>query len=335
MKEAVLWEKEKEQAVRCNLCHQNCFIREGKTGFCGVRINHGGQLYTLVYGRLIAENVDPIEKKPFFHFYPGSLSFSIATVGCNFACVFCQNADISQAPKEERYLALPAEVPPEKVIQQAERTGCLSISYTYTEPTVFFEYALDVARLARSAGLKNNFVTNGYFSTRALKMIAPFLDAANVDLKGDDAFYRRLCQARQKPVVENISVMKSLGIWVEVTTLIIPGENDRENIIKSLAETIASISPDIPWHLSRFFPRYKMEDRTPTSCPVIRKARQIGLECGLKYVYTGNMPGDEGENTYCSKCHQLLIRRQGYATGIVGLTGNRCASCGTLLPGLF
>ena len=221
MKEVYLYQVLEENKVRCKVCNHFCIINEGKRGICRVRINKGGKLYTLVYGRLIAENVDPIEKKPFYHFLPESFAFSIATVGCNFACPFCQNYDISQLWEEKNIIGVIEETP-EDVVRKAISYKCQSISYTYTEPTVFFEFAYDTAKIAKEKGLKNNFVTNGYMSKEALKMISPYLDAANVDLKGDEEFYKKLCKAKRNPVIENIKMMKELGIWVEVTTLLIP-----------------------------------------------------------------------------------------------------------------
>jgi len=334
MKEAILYESLSENRVRCNLCNHFCIIGDGKTGICGVRINKKGKLYSLVYGKLVAENVDPIEKKPFYHFLPGSLSYSVATCGCNFSCSFCQNYEISQSPREQGILET-LEVKPEDVIKSAKQSNCKSISYTYTEPTIFFEFAYDTAKIAKENGLKNNFVTNGYMSKKSLEMISPYLSAANVDLKGDENFYRKLCKAKRGPVIENIKMMKELGIWVEVTTLLIPGYNDSEEQIREIGEIIKDISIDIPWHISRFFPTYKMEDNVPTSVSLIKKAREIGFELGLKYVYTGNIIGDEGENTYCIKCKSILIKRYGYIILENNIKNGTCKFCGEKIEGIF
>lgn len=333
MKEAVLWEK-KNGKVRCNLCNHFCLIGEGQTGLCGVRLNRNGKLYSLVYGKTVAENVDPIEKKPLFHFLPGTLAYSIATVGCNFFCAFCQNYEIAHPPKEGEIFYI-NQTTPEKIVQSSLSSECRSISYTYTEPTVFFEFALDTARIAKENKIKNNFVTNGYISKEALKMISPFLDGANVDLKGDEEFYKKLCGAKQKPVIENIMLMKELGIWVEVTTLLIPEYNDSEKQIKEIAKTIKNIDNSIPWHVTRFYPAYKMNSHYQTPIDKIKMAREIGLETGLKYVYTGNLWSDEGENTYCPSCHKLLIERSGYTIIKNNIKNSKCIFCSEKIEGVF
>jgi len=334
MKEAMLWNLKGNSVVQCGLCSHFCTIGDGGTGICGVRVNRGGILFSLVYGRLIAEHIDPIEKKPFFHFLPGSLSYSVAAAGCNFSCPFCQNYQISQFQEDGR-LPDVKETAPDEVVRSAVAGGCLSISYTYTEPTVFFEFALDVSKEAGKNGLKNNFVTNGYMSSEALKIISPCLDAANVDLKGDEQFYRKLCRAKQAPVVENIELMRSLGIWVEVTTLLIPGENDSEEQIRQIAGIIKKIDPGIPWHISRFFPVYRMSGHYPTPVEKIVRAREIGFAEGLRYVYTGNLPGDEGENTLCHSCKKTLLRRYGYTVTENRINDGRCAFCGVEIDGVF
>jgi len=333
MKEAILWEK-KNGKIRCELCNHFCLIEEGKTGICGVRLNKNGILYSLVYGKTVAESVDPIEKKPLFHFLPGSLAYSIATVGCNFFCAFCQNSEIAHPPKNGE-IFYTNQTTPEKIVKSALSSGCKSISYTYTEPTVFFEFAFDTAKIAKENGIKNNFVTNGYMSKEALKIISPFLDGANVDLKGDENLYKNLCGAKQKPVIENISLMKELGIWVEVTTLIIPEYNDSEKQIEEIAKTIKNIDNSIPWHVTRFYPAYKMANHYPTPVEEIKKAREIGLEIGLKYVYTGNLWFDEGENTYCPSCHKLLIERRGVSILKNNIKDGKCIFCSEKIDGLF
>jgi len=359
MKEAMFYGKLEEQKVRCFLCAHHCVIKDGKRGICGVRGNRGGTLYSLVYGRVISMNIDPIEKKPLFHFYPASTSFSIATVGCNFRCLHCQNYDISQYPKKSDELrvksyelkdkknselhTIPGEdVTPEQIVDAAERAGCKSISYTYTEPTIFFELAYDCAVLAHKRGIKNVFVSNGYTSPEAAKAIAPFLDGNNIDLKGDDEFYKKICGARLKPVLDTIKLMKDLGVWIEVTTLIVPSYNDSEDTLRWIAEFIKSADPAIPWHVTQFYPTYRLLDQPRTPLKTLRRAREIGFEAGLKYVYEGNVPGEGGENTYCPSCGELLIERFGFyikENKIIDLSaeqaGSQCFKCKTKIDGVF
>jgi len=334
MKEAMLYRQLDEKRVHCFLCSQQCRIEPDETGKCGVRQNREGRLLSLVYGKLIAQNVDPVEKKPLFHFFPGTTSYSIATVGCNFECVFCQNADISQSPRLYGGI-YGRSVSAEEVAGQAQKEGCATISYTYTEPTIFMEYALDVAALAKERGLANIFVTNGYMSKEALDAAAPFLGAANVDLKSfNDSFYRVQCGARLKPVLVTLEGIKAKGIWLEVTTLIIPDLNDSEAELKEIAKFLVGLGPETPWHVSRFHPAYRLNDRGATPVETLRKARQIGLEAGLRYVYTGNVPGDDGENTFCHACGAVLIGRMGYSIRKKNLKNGSCAKCQTLLAGV-
>ena len=335
MKEAYLYEKEPGGKVRCLLCNHRCLIADGKRGVCYVRENKDGTLYSLVYEKLISAHVDPIEKKPFFHFLPGSKAFSIATVGCNFRCLHCQNHEISQLSRDKKKIA-GEKVTGEAIVSMALQNNCASISYTYTEPTIFFEYAYDTAKIAHNKGLKNNFVTNGYMTAEALDMIAPYLDAANVDLKSfSEKFYKEICSARLKPVLENIKQMKDTGIWVEVTTLIIPTLNDAEGELRKITRFILSVSPEIPWHVSAFYPTHQMLDKPRTSPEIIRRAREIGLEEGLRYVYTGNIPGEEGENTVCYHCNNVLIRRWGYQIAEQRVTDGTCPHCGTPIDGVW
>ena len=334
MKEAMFYRRLDQDRVHCFLCSQHCHIDPGEIGKCGVRQNRDGKLWSLVYGKLIASHVDPIEKKPLFHFLPGSTSYSIATAGCNFECVFCQNADISQPPRVSGTI-YGRSATPEDVADQAKKEGCASISYTYTEPTVFMEYALEVAGLAKERGLENVFVTNGYMSREALEAAAPLLGAANVDLKSfNDAFYREKCGASLKPVLMTIERMKEKSIWLEVTTLIIPGLNDGEAELKQIAQFLVSIGAETPWHVSRFHPAYNMLDVGPTPVETLRKARRIGLEAGLRYVNTGNVPGDDGESTFCHSCGALLIGRIGYSIKEHDLKSGVCVKCGTAPAGV-
>ncbi len=334
MKEAILYGLLDENRVHCFLCSQHCHIEPDGIGKCGVRQNREGKLWSLVYGKLIARNVDPVEKKPLFHFFPGTSSYSIATAGCNFECLFCQNADISQYPRIHGGV-YGLDVRAEEIADGAEKQGCATISYTYTEPTIFMEYALDVAVRAKERGLANIFVTNGYMSKEALDAAAPLLGAANVDLKSfSDAFYQQQCGARLKPVLMTLEGIKEKGIWLEVTTLIIPGLNDTDAELRQTARFLVGLGPETPWHVSRFHPAYRLNDRGPTPVETIRRARQIGLEAGLHYVYTGNVPGDNGENTFCHSCGAVLISRVGYSIRKRNLKHGACAICGTALAGV-
>jgi pyruvate formate lyase activating enzyme len=326
-KEAMLYEKLDRGRVRCALCAHRCTIKPGRHGLCGVRENDGGVLFTSVFGEAIAVHVDPIEKKPLFNFLPGTRSFSIATVGCNFRCRFCQNSEISQASKDG-LRPRGEEWPPAQVVAAATSHECESIAYTYTEPTIFFEYAYAIASMAHGDGIKNVFVTNGYMTLEALSEIDPYLDAANVDLKSfDDEFYQRQCGARLQPVLDTIQAMTERGIWVEVTTLLIPGLNDSDEELRRIAQFLVGLNPDMPWHVSRFQPRYRMLDRPRTPEATMHRAAEIGQEAGLRYVYVGNMPGNRYENTLCPSCGAVAVSRLGYSTTL-NLEGHRCASCG-------
>jgi pyruvate formate lyase activating enzyme len=333
--EALLYEKLDDQRVRCNLCAHRCAINPDKRGICGVRENREGLLYSLVYGTLIAENVDPIEKKPFFHVYPGSLSYSIATAGCNFNCTFCQNHEISQMPRSTRMIA-GSDVAPKDIVARAKKSGSKTIAYTYTEPTIYFELAYDTAKIANENGLKNVFVTNGLMTAKTIEMIAPYLAAANVDLKSfSDEFYKKQCGARLKPFLESLKKMKGLGIWVEITTLLIPTLNDSNEELKDIAQFIVGLGKETPWHISRFYPQFKKQDLPMTPLASLHQAVKIGKQAGLKYVYSGNVPGDEGENTNCFHCGNRLIERHGFRIVGTSLTGNKCSNCGTELEGIF
>jgi pyruvate formate lyase activating enzyme len=335
MMEARFYEKQDEKTVRCFLCNHHCVIKDGKRGICRVRENREGTLYSLSYGKLIAHHVDPIEKKPLFHFLPGSTSFSVATAGCNFRCLFCQNADISQLP-QERPDVPGEEAAPEAIVTAAQRAGCLSISYTYTEPTIFLEYAQDIAAPAAAAGLKNVFVTNGYMTTEALDALHPRLHAANVDLKAfTDDFYRKQCGARLEPVLNTLKEMKRKEIWLEITTLIIPTLNDDPQELQDLALFIRQeLGPETPWHISRFHPTFKLTDQPVTPVKTLQQAQAIGREAGLRYVYTGNIPGDQGEKTFCHHCGRLLIDRYGFAILKKDLLDGGCPQCRTPLDGV-
>lgn len=321
--------------VVCRLCAHRCVVAPGKFGTCGVRENRGGTLVTHAYGAIIAAHVDPIEKKPLYHFLPGTTSFSIAAAGCNFRCGFCQNWEISQAPREGRPSGRGRDMAPEEVVRAALDQGCRSISYTYTEPTIFFEYALETAKPARAAGLANVFVTNGYMTAEALDAFHPHLDAANVDLKAfRDETYKKVCGARLEPVLDSIRHMRTLGIWVEVTTLVVPEMNDGEDELRAIARFLAGVDPSIPWHISRFHPDYAYAGARPTPVATLRRALAIGREEGLAYVYVGNVAG-EGEDTLCPGCGRTLIRRRGFGIESDELVAGKCPSCGTAIAGKF
>jgi pyruvate formate lyase activating enzyme len=299
-----------------------------------MRKNEGGELFTYAYGNVIASNIDPIEKKPLYHFLPGTYSYSIATIGCNFHCPFCQNWTISQTSQRnggaEGY-----ELKPEEVVREALKNDCRSISYTYTEPTIFFEYAYDTAKIAKEKGLYNNFVTNGYMTKEAIDRIRPYLDAANVDLKFfKDESYREICKGSLRPVLDSIRNLKEAGIWVEVTTLVIPGQNDSDEELKDIAEFLAGVDRDIPWHISRFHPDFKYTDNEPTPLGTIEKAAKIGKEAGIKFIYLGNVP-TRGE-TVCPDCGTLLIERSGFSAAVSGgFSEGKCPECGALIKGVW
>lgn len=289
-REAMFYRKTDGKKVECSLCPHNCTIQDGKYGICNVRQNVDGVLYTRAYGNPVALHVDPIEKKPLYHFLPGSLAYSIATMGCNFKCGFCQNWQISQIEDAEKNRSPDSLLMPREIVEEAEKHKCKSIAYTYTEPTIFFEYAYDTSVPAHKRGLKNIFVTNGYISKEPLKEIAPYLDAANVDLKSfRDEYYKKICKARLQPVLDTISLMNELGIWLEVTTLFVPGENDAEKEMHDIAEFIAGVSREIPWHISRFYPQYNYSDASPTPVETLHRAEKIGREHGIRHIHLGNV----------------------------------------------
>ena len=333
---AYLYESLNEKKVRCNLCNHRCVIKNGRRGICGVRENQEGILKTLVYGKLIASNIDPIEKKPLFHVFPGSLSYSIATVGCNFKCLFCQNADIAQMPSDHNGMIMGDFFTPEDIVDAAIKGNCKSIAYTYTEPTVYFEFAYDTAKIAHEKGILNVFVTNGYMTSEAIEMISPYLDAANVDLKAfNEKFYKEICKAKIEHVKETLIQMKSLGIFIEVTTLLIPGLNDDRHELEMLAEfLVESLGQETPWHISGFYPTYKLLDRPSTPLETLIMAREIGIKTGLKYVYTGNVPSENSENTFCYKCNNILIDRQGFHVNKNLIENGKCTHCGAHIDGI-
>ena len=330
----ILAEAYRDGSVRCGVCAQRCLVRPGRRGICGVRENRGGQLVCLAYGAVVAIGLDPIEKKPLFHVAPGSTAYSIATAGCPFHCRFCQNWEIAQGPRLG--LELPTrQLPPAQVVDEAIGSGAQSVAYTYVEPTVFLEYALDTARLAREAGLRNLFITDGYATPEAVDLLAPVLDAANVDLKAfNDAFYRKLCGARLAPVLESIVAMRRAGIWLELTTLVIPGRNDDEGELRSLVRWIVeNLGVETPWHVSRFHPAYRLLDVPPTPLETLGRVADLGREAGLAHVYVGNAPELGLEDTHCAGCGRLLIERRGYSVSNHLEADGRCPGCGRMLAG--
>lgn len=335
MREAILYDKLEKKWIRCRLCQHRCFIGDGKRGLCGCRVNKNGQLFTTNYGRAIAAHVDPMEKKPLYHFLPGTKIYSLAAPGCNFRCRFCQNSEISQIAQNINVGNLErvtVDLPPAAIVQAALKERCPAIAYTYTEPTVFFEYALATAKIAKEAGLKNVFVTNGYQTEEAITKMAGVIDAVNVDLKSfSEDFYQRICGAKLKPILNNIKLFHEKGIWVEVTTLIIPENNDSAAELKKIAGFLANISPDLPWHLSRFHGDYKMANLKETPLETLETAYRIGRAAGLNYVYIGNVPDSKYQDTYCPKCQARVIKRKFYDVEI-NLNVNRCPACSADLP---
>jgi len=335
MKEAMLYGPLEEGKVKCHLCSHRCVISPSQRGVCGVRENREGKLFSLVFGRAISMNVDPIEKKPLFHLLPGSTSFSIATVGCNFRCLQCQNHEISQMPIDEKRID-GSVVSPSRIVSLAKENRCRSISYTYTEPTIYFEYAYETAALASQEGIRNIFVTNGYMTEEALKTIQPYLDGANVDLKSyQEKFYKEVCGARLKPVLESLKLMKALGIWVEITTLVIPTLNDSERELEEIAQFILSLGAEVPWHLSAFYPTYKLINLPRTPAATLHRAREIGLKTGLRYVYCGNIPGQGGEDTFCPHCGRIVIHRMGFRVVKNDVAGGECQHCHEKIDGVW
>lgn len=332
--EAVLWERlEDRDKILCNVCAHRCIIHKGYVGACHVRHNVDGVLYALNYRKTSGFYADPVEKKPLYHFYPGSSLMSLGAPGCNFRCRFCQNSDLSQMPVE--YNRIEGRVmEPEAIVEETIRRGCLGIAYTYTEPTIYIEFALEVMGLAKERGLKNVWVSNGYLTPEATELVAPTLDAINIDLKAfNDPFYLKVCGARYRPVCDTIVRMAALGIWTEVTTVVIPGHNDSDDELSAIAGFVARVNRDIPWHISAFHPDYRMLDVPPTPAETLRRAQEIGQAAGLKYVYIGNAPALHAESTLCPGCGHVLIGRKGYSLTEWGLQDGECRRCGLVVPG--
>ena len=330
MKEALYYKKLKDK-LQCNLCPHNCTIAENKRGFCGVRENQNNKLYSLVYGKACSANIDPIEKKPLFHFIPGHASFSISTVGCNFRCLHCQNFEISQ-PKN----IMGQDIPPEKIVSLAKENNCKSIAYTYTEPTVFYEYMLETAKIAKRNKIKNVIVSNGFINEEPLKELCKYIHGANIDLKSfENDFYKKICSAKLEPVLNSLKILKAKGVWLEITNLLIPTLNDNFKKIKEMCLWIKdNLDVDTPLHFSRFYPMYKLNNLPPTSKETLTKAREIATNAGLNYVYIGNLATEDGENTYCPKCRELLIERKGYRITKNNIKDDKC-NCGERIVGTW
>jgi pyruvate formate lyase activating enzyme len=335
MKESILYEKLADKNVKCKTCSHFCVIVPGKLGICGVRENIGEKLQVLNYSKAIAANIDPVEKKPLFHFMPGTKTFSFGSVGCNLRCGNCQNWSISQFSKmpdvsREMTERSGDDLPPEKIIELAKKNDCPSISYTYTEPTIFLEYALNTMKLAKKAGLKNIWVSNGFMSRETLELIVPYLNAINIDIKSsDNKFYRDNCGAKLEPVLENCKTIVKNKIWLETTTLVIPNLSDDEKMLRKIAHFIKNELGDfVPWHVSAFSGEisWKLQDFPETPVGKIKKAFEIGKAAGLKYVYAGNVAGSEMENTPCPECGEIIIKRIGYDIERFDKEG-RCGKC--------
>jgi pyruvate formate lyase activating enzyme len=320
--------------IQCELCPKRCHVSKGKRGFCRVRENRDGKYYSLVYGNPCAVHLDPIEKKPFFHVLPATTSFSLATAGCNFQCKYCQNWEISQASPEEVYSY---EVPPEVVVQKAKEMGTRSVAYTYVEPMIFYEYMWDIGQLVKKVGLLNLCHSNGFINPDPLRNLCKVVDAANIDLKGfTEAFYREMCSGELAPVLETLKTLKKEKVHLEITNLIIPTQNDDMSVVKEMCIWVKKeLGADTPVHFSRFFPLYKLKTLPPTPVSTLEKAREVALSAGLEYVYIGNVPGHEGENTFCPKCKKMIIQRTGYMVGEIHLKGGKCGYCGRPIPGIW
>jgi len=320
--------------IQCELCPHRCRVAKGKRGICRVRENRDGKYYSLVYGNPCAVHLDPIEKKPLFHVLPGTTSFSLATAGCNFHCKFCQNWEISQAAPED---VTSFEVPLELMVKRAKEVGARSVAYTYAEPTIFYEYMIDIGTLAKKSGLLNVYHSNGFINPVPLKNLCKVLDAANIDLKGfSDDFYQELCGGNLAPVLETLKTLKREKVHLEITNLVIPTKNDEMSMVKEMCLWVKKeLGADTPIHFSRFYPLYKLKTLPQTPVSTLDKARAVALSAGLEYVYVGNVPGHEGENTFCPKCKKMVIQRTGYMVGEINLKAGKCRYCGKPIPGIW
>jgi len=334
LKEALFYKKLDKKQVQCQLCPRRCTIANGQRGYCGVRENREGTLYTLVYAKPVAIHIDPIEKKPLFHFLPSTTAFSIATAGCNLKCKFCQNWEISQAkPEDVQY----SYIEPKDLIKKVKESGSPTIAYTYTEPTIFYEYMLETAKLAKKEGIRNVMHSCGYINEEPLRQLAKYLDAANIDLKGfTNDYYLKISDATLEPVLKSLKILKEEGVHIEITNLILPGYNDDQDTIRKMCLWIKeNLGNDVPLHFSRFFPMYKLTSLSPTPVETLEIARKIALESGLKYVYIGNVGGHSAENTYCPRCKKVLIERRGYFVLQNNIVDGKCKFCGEKIEGIW
>lgn len=334
VREARFYQKLPERAVQCKLCPRECVVAEGDRGYCRVRENRKGTYYTLVHSRAVAAHVDPIEKKPFFHFLPGVMAFSIATGGCNVNCKFCQNWEISQArPEQLRALYLP----PRELARQARRNQCPVLAYTYSEPVVFTEYVLDAAEAGHAAGLRSVVVSNGFIQQEPLRHLCQRVDAIKIDLKSfSEKYYREVVRGELRPVLETLVTVRRRAKWMEIVYLVVPTLNDREAEFRDLARWIkANLGSDVPIHFTRFYPKYLLANLPPTPVETLERAKAIAEAEGLQYTYVGNVPGHAGANTFCPKCRSLLIERAGFTTSPRNLKNGRCKRCGQAVPGVW
>jgi pyruvate formate lyase activating enzyme len=331
---ALYYEKLENRRVRCTLCPRECVVDDMERGYCGVRENRGGDYYTLVYGRPCSLHVDPVEKKPLFHFLPGTEIFSLATVGCNVNCIFCQNWQISQVrPEQERSY----DAPPEKLVEVAANSATPAIAHTYTEPVIFYEYVKDIGIEAHKRSLKNTFISNGYIKEEPIRELLPYLDAVKIDLKAfTEKFYQELVTGELQPVLKTLEILVDAGMWTEIVYLVIPTHNDDEGEIREMCQWIRHrLSPDVPLHFSRFHPQYMLKTLPPTPVRTLERAHEIARSEGLNFVYIGNVPGNKAEHTYCPACNKVVIRRSGYRVQIENFDHGTCTSCGATIPGVW
>ena len=331
---ASFWDKTVDGKTRCGLCSHSCVIDNGGFGVCGVRKNEDGELFSLIYGLCSSVAVDPIEKKPLYHFHPGSEALSLGTVGCNFKCLHCQNFTISTASPSSPFLK---EFTSEEIVELAKKYGCEGLAWTYNEPTIWYEFSFDTSKIAKKNGFYNVYVTNGYIKEDPLREISPYLNGLNVDIKAfTDDFYKKVCKARLRPVLETCKLAKELGLHLEVTYLIIPGYNDSSDEIKKFCKWyVNNLGESTPLHFSRFHPDYKMTDVPVTPMDTLTRAYDIARENGILYTYLGNVPGGDYDHTICPKCGNICIKRRGFSTSLVGIKDGRCSKCGNKIPIVF
>ena len=332
--EARFWEKLADRKVKCVLCPRECEVADVERGYCGVRENLGGDYQTLVYGTLCSANIDPIEKKPLFHYLPGTTAFSIATAGCNIECKFCQNWQISQFRPEQ---VDSVEVPPERLTASCRARGCPTIAYTYSEPVIFYEYMYDTAALARTQGIGSVMISNGYIQEKPLRELCRHLTGVKIDFKAfSEKFYAESCAGELKPVLKTLEILKDIGIWFELVVLVIPTLNDSPDETKQMSKWVLKhLGPDVPMHFTRFHPTYRMTNLPRTPVSTLARCRDIALDEGVHYVYAGNVPMHPGENTYCHHCRTELIRRVGFRVASNRIDRGRCPECSTSIPGVW